>query len=65
MKTQYLTYTHSEWASDFNIKLVAYPLSFPTHIRMHQTESHSSSYNLHNEKVSNYYLFRKQMMVLK
>ena len=49
----FLALLQSELASDFFMKVVALSLSFPTHLRMRQSDSRNSSYGLHSEKVSN------------
>jgi hypothetical protein len=54
-----MTPLRSELAFDFNMKVVALRLSFPTQLAASQSDIPSSSYGLRNEKVSIYYLFRK------
>lgn len=59
MKFNKLSLMHSKLVSEFNMKLVVYPLIFSTYIRTHQMISRSSSYDLNSEKVSKYILFQK------
>lgn len=45
-KIIYSSLLHFESASDFNMKLLSYPLRFPTPIRTRQYHSRSPSYDL-------------------
>jgi hypothetical protein len=51
-KRNYLTYLSSEFATGFNMKVVAFSLIFPTHLPLLQFDIPSSSYGMRNEKVS-------------
>lgn len=54
-KIDYLTPLHSELTSYINMKLVVISLRFPTHINRILI----AQVMIHNEKVSNYNLYRK------
>lgn len=55
-KTNYSSLLDFESAFYFNIKLVAFPISFPTHIKTRQSDNRNSSYDLFNKNISNNYL---------